>query len=901
MKVLLSGSGWQVKGHWPHVPHLGKSMELKQDLLGVTEWMEAAVPGGVHRDLARSGWIEDPLYGLNALRCEWVESRWWQYRKAFAVDAACAGRKARLVFRGLDYKAHLYLNRTKLGEHEGMYEPAVYDVSGLLDYGGENVLEVLLEHAPEEMGQIGYTSRTLTQKARFNYKWDFSTKLVNIGIWDDVWLEFSEEAFIEEVDVRPNESAGQWSIAADVRLDGQTRHTVHLQVWDGEELVGEQAAACWPGLADGLAGAAAVAVEAAGAAGSEAAAALAGVDAATVAASGNAEAGGAWYRAAVAIPTPKLWYPSGMGEQPLYRVRIAVLADDGTAIAERELNAGLRTLAFTANEAAPDDALPYTIVANGSKMYIKGVNLTPFDLLYGNVTRQDYEAYIWLLKRMNVNLVRIWGGGIIEKELFYELCDRHGILIWQEFIQSSSGIDNIPSERPPFLELLAKSARAAVRERRNHPALAVWSGGNELTDAEGVPATYANCNLALLKQIVEQHDPGRMFLPTSASGPREFLSIAPEHRGLNHDVHGPWKYGGPEGHYELYNESDSLLHSEFGADGCASYASLCRFLPPQDQVVTNMQDNLVWRAHGEWWDTQERDEALFGRTDDLERFTEHSQWTQAEGIRYALEANRRRKYRNSGSIVWQFNEPYPNVACTSLVDYYKQPKMAYYWARQAYAPRCLSLRYGRLVVRPGERSELALYMSNSLAELAYQWRAELVGLSGNSELLAEGEAAIEANCSTAVASFAYQVPDDAAAPYLIRISWAAAAADSAWEAKDYLFGVAGLGNSGSTGSTAGLSGLAEKARPELSWELDTNCVQGHELAEAGGLRRYVYKVRNDSGVVALYVRAQLAELSDVAFCGQNYTTLLPGQELAYVVDVKTDTAGVDARIRFVGW
>lgn len=868
MKLLLSGSGWQVKGHWPHVPHLGKSMELNQDLLGVTEWMEAAVPGGVHRDLARSGWIEDPYYGLNALRCEWVESRWWQYRKAFAVDAASAGCKARLVFKGLDYKAHLYLNRTKLGEHEGMYEPAVFDVSSLLNFGGENVLEVLFEQAPQEMGQIGYTSRTLTQKARFNYKWDFSTKLVNTGIWDDVWLEFSEEAFIEEVYVRPVESAGQWSIAADVRLDEETQHAVRLQVWDGEELVGEQAAICRSEHA------------------SEA----------------------AWYTAAVAIPVPKLWYPSGVGEQPLYRVRLSVLAEDGTAVVERELATGLRTLAFTANEAAPDDALPYTIVVNGTKVYIKGVNLTPFDLLYGNVSRQDYEEYIWLLKRMNVNLVRIWGGGIIEKELFYELCDRYGILVWQEFIQSSSGIDNMPSERPPFLELLARSARAAVRERRNHTSLAVWSGGNELTDAEGVPATYANRNLALLKQIVEQHDPGRMFLPTSASGPREFLSIAPEHRGLNHDVHGPWKYGGPEGHYELYNQSDSLLHSEFGADGCASYASLRQFLPPQDQVITNMHDNLVWRAHGEWWDTQERDEALFGRTGDLERFTEHSQWTQAEGIRYALEANRRRKYRNSGSIVWQFNEPYPNVACTSLVDYYKQPKMAYYWAKQAYAPRCLSLRYERLVVQAGEVSELAVHMSNSLAGFALQWRAELIGLSGNIELLGAGEAEIGANCSIELAAIAYQVPDEATAPYVIRLSWAAAAEDEHWEAKDYLFGITGSagssgnsGNSGSSGSIPGLAGLAERGRPELHWELDATCEQGSELSEGCGLRRYTYKVRNDSSVVALYVRAQATELNGVVYCGQNYATLLPGQEMVYVVDVKTDTADADTGIRFVGW
>ncbi len=256
--------------------------------------------------------------------------------------------------------------------------------------------------------------------------------------------------------------------------------------------------------------------------------------------------------------------------------------------------------------------------------------------------------------------------------------------------------------------MLKKTAVFAVKQKRNHVSLTVWSGGNELTDENGIPATYEDSNIRMLKEIVEKYDPDRLMLPTSASGPLEFIDIGKP--GCNHDVHGPWKYSGVENHYHLYNISDSQLHSEFGCDGLSARSSLERFMGPQHLKVTNMDEDLVWRHHGEWWDTYQRDVEIFGEIESLDNFTACSQFIQAEGLRYALEANRRRAFQNSGSIIWQFNDPWPNVSCTSLVDYYRTPKLAYYRVSDAYRRNHVSLKYDRLIYTKEELMTASVFV-----------------------------------------------------------------------------------------------------------------------------------------------------------------------------------------------
>ncbi|MCQ2425491.1 MAG: hypothetical protein MJ070_05045, partial [Lachnospiraceae bacterium] len=329
-------------------------------------------------------------------------------------------------------------------------------------------------------------------------------------------------------------------------------------------------------------------------------------------------------------------------------------------------------------------------------------NMTPLDIMYGCVDEARYEKMLKLAKDANVDIIRVWGGGIIEKEAFYDLCDKYGIMIWQEFIQSSSGIDNIPSKDARFLALIEKTAVSAIKEKRNHVALTFWSGGNELMDEHGIPSKYEDENIALLKSLCEKYNPETLMLPTSASGPSEWnIQGKPE---MNHDIHGPWKYDGPVGHYTLYNTATCMLHSEFGCDGMTNLPMIEKYLAPEsrDRVYT-VAENLTWRHHGEWWDTTWRDFNLFGNlTNDLPTFVTVSQYMQGEAIRYALEAHRRRAWQCCGAITWQFNEPWPNVSCTCVVDYECNPKFAYYYYRDAMKPYHISMRYDKLVWDAGE-------------------------------------------------------------------------------------------------------------------------------------------------------------------------------------------------------
>ena len=653
MRFDLSASNWEVRGYYPWIPLKERSMETGKTLDGVTDWLPAQVPGGVHLALYRAGLIPYPYDDRNSLACEWVENRWWYYR----TEVPCGrleGDFFQLIFEGVDDTARIYVNGVFQCRHVGMFEPIALDVTAAVRQNDVLRIGVLIEHAPDENGQIGHTSDTFTQKSRFGYKWDFGTRLVNLGIWKPCYILGQKEAFLDHVHTVTDVHNGVGLVDVSCRLGNhgweRGTHTARFRLC-GHGCEQTQEVPCI----------------------------------------GNA------VHAAFSVEQPALWYPNGYGEQPLYTVSVELLRC-GQAMDSYTGQIGIRSLTYRQNEGSPESALPYTFVVNGCPVYICGVNMTPLDHVYGDVTEDHYRAMVTRMQHMHVNLVRVWGGGLIESEVFYRLCDQAGILVWQELIQSSSGLDNIPSKRPEFLLLLTRAARAAIESCRNHTCLAVWSGGNELMNAEGVPAGYEDTNLSGLRDLVRRMDPQRLFLPTSASGPREFISTDP---GVSHDVHGHWNYGGDPGHYALYSASDSLFHSEFGCEGMCGYQSLMRHISQPYQQVIPVKDSPVYRHHGEWWDTLERDETLFGPIQTVETLQQCSQWIQAEGLRFILEANRRRKFQNSGSIIWQLNEPWPNVYCTNLIDYDLTPKMAYYWCRNAYAPASASLDYRTLRIAPG--------------------------------------------------------------------------------------------------------------------------------------------------------------------------------------------------------
>ncbi|NGP44768.1 hypothetical protein G4V62_07280 [Bacillaceae bacterium SIJ1] len=729
MEISLKEYDWRFMGFYPWVPILSNSLETGLALKGVTDWVPATVPGGVHYDLYRAGIISHPHIDVNSLTCEWVENRWWLYETQLPCPEI-QEETVELVCKGLDYRARIYINDELLGIHEGMFHPAVFDITAMVRSADSLKVHILFEHAPDEMGQIGKTSLTHTQKSRFNYKWDFSARLVNIGIWDDITLIINKGARIDELSVTSDVQQEQGvirvsAVLKDLIIGANPFSTMkwvvkvtdpegHLVKTEEQSIVSDQLRSDFE----------------------------------------------------IYIDEPLLWFPNGHGSQPLYLVELQLIDQNGFIYDEQTRSIGIRSLDFVSNVDSPEDALPYTVVINGKKVYIKGVNMTPLDLLYGNVTNEQYEWLIYLMKKANMNMVRVWGGGIIEKTVFYDLCDRHGIMIWQEFIQSSSGVDSVPAKSSGFLRALEESAVAAVKERRNHVALTVWSGGNELTDEEGRPASCEDDNIALLKRLVEQHDPSRLFLPTSASGPVEFVTLE---KGVSHDVHGNWKYLGSREHYELYGNVDHLFHSEFGVDGMSAFKSIKKYLSAGRLTPRSMNDDLVWRHHGEWWDTFERDENLFGKMSAMNTFIQASQWIQAEGLRYIVEANRRRQFNNSGSIIWQLNEPFPNVSSTSLIDYYGETKMSYYWVRKAFAPLHVSMDYQKLDYKIGEPFSGKVYVHSDCWNDDVQVKAEVLDSFGKGYAEHTFTGKMETEQSICMGEFAFSVADYPNDLFFIRI------------------------------------------------------------------------------------------------------------------------------------
>ncbi|MEG2429843.1 MAG: glycoside hydrolase family 2 TIM barrel-domain containing protein, partial [Oscillospiraceae bacterium] len=314
---------------------------------------------------------------------------------------------------------------------------------------------------------------------------------------------------------------------------------------------------------------------------------------------------------------PNLWYPNGYGEQPLCDYSIKIF-DNKITSDQISGKFAFRTLEFIHADGR-EDALPYSIVVNGKRVYIKGTNIVPLCHMQGNVDEKMLLNRFKALKECNVNYVRIWGGGHIESEAFYNKCDEYGIMVMQEFIMSSSGCDDVPSKNHHFLKMLHNVAVHNVKIKRNHVSLTTMDAGNELSnekylgslDHEAHPATFEDSTVAMLKGVVNSLCPDIMFLPSSASGPNALLTQ--NDIGNNHDVHGPWVYMGVVDHYTLYNESDSILHSEFGCGGISNYSSLEKFLKKDDLKLCTSHTNNTWRHHSGGWDSYTlREQLMFG-------------------------------------------------------------------------------------------------------------------------------------------------------------------------------------------------------------------------------------------------------------------------------------------------
>jgi beta-mannosidase len=607
-------------------------------------WLPARVPGSVVDDLMRAGEVPDIYHERNSRAAEWAADRAWTYRRLVETEPLRAGERAWLRFGGIDDAGHVVLDGQPVASHEGMFVPGEIEVTTKLREGGRHELAVVVEPAPESQPQVGRTSVVRIHKARLPYGWDFCPRLVHQGLWGSVELITAGPVRLADVWARPSLDADGTSGRVTVRVALDRTPETEVAV--------------------------------------VARARLDGVDVADVEVAPTETVA----ELVFVVREPARWWPNGLGPAALHEL-VVELVVDRTVVDERRLGIGFRTIERVPTDGAPASERPWRFVVNGRETEIKGWNWTPLDVSYG-VPRPDRLAHLLgLAVSSGANLVRVWGGGLIETEAFYDACDRLGLLVWQEFSQSSSGIDDEPARDDAFVARMGREAEAIVPLRRNYPSLAIWCGGNELQGPDGPLEDADSPVLATLAEVVDRLDPDRIWLPTTPTGPRfgnrldALLALPDEH----HDVHGPWEHQGLREHTALWDAGTSRFNGEFGVEGMTTRRALERLIAPEHRWPAD-RSNPIYRHLGDWWNNAPLVEASFGgRIRDVDTLRRASQHLQSDGLRYAVEANRRRWPRNGGSIPWQLNESFPNAWCTSVVAHDGEPKPAFHAVRRAWA------------------------------------------------------------------------------------------------------------------------------------------------------------------------------------------------------------------------
>lgn len=825
MVIKLDG-GWKLKGWWPYEWVMGSSMENNDSFDGITPWIDASVPGSIHNDLLNAGLIENPYYGLNSVKCEWVSQRAWMYSTKFILAQDLKDRSVKLVFHGVDYASNYYLNGCFLGRHEGMFTPVCFNINGMVRFGEVNELIVVIEKAPDEMDQIGYTSKTKTQKARFGYKWDFGTRLVDLGIWKNAEIRVTGCCTIEDIYLEPSLSEDLSESKVSYRIDAYSTLESDLEfriafIKNGNMILESSRMLAVP-------------------------------------------KGETTIEGNMVIHHPELWHPAGFGAQNLYSALIEVYDPARNLSDTKEVTFGIRKLQFVQNHAAPEGSLPYTIQVNGKNVFIKGWNLVPIDHMYGFPGTDKYKWLIGLAIKANVNLLRVWGGGLVEREEFYKLCDEAGIMVWQEFIQSSSGIDNEASVERDFLVMLRETAESIIKQKRNHASLVIWCGGNELMDSKCKPHGYDHPNISLLKGLVDELSPMQLFLPTSASGPVQWLDADNTGKGLHHDIHGQWRYLGAEKHYSYYNANDCLIHTEFGVQGCASAVTI-RSMMPEDGVFPINRHNALWKHHGAaWWHTEDDVEMLFGEAGDLESFAKRSQFIQAEGLRYIVESNMRRMPACSGVIPWQMNEPWPNAVCTNAIEHGGNPKMAYYWVKNAYEPFHVSLKYDKIRHLIGETFTGRVFIHNAFdSDVRVEFVCRIENIHGEPLLCVKSTETIQASSCKEVMGMAWDVAEQPKGVFVVYL-------------EGYMDGIRVCRNEYlfSTRDDGLFSQLNVHNQVKLQ-------ITGWEKKDG----QIWLLVRNDGEETALFTGIQAGTQGLVMYCGNNYCSIRPGQTELFRIEI----------------
>jgi len=615
-----------------------------------SRWRPAVVPGCVHRDLLRHGLIPDPFFGTNELDLQWIGHHDWEYRADFTIPADLLAHEViELVADGLDTVAHVELNGKRVGATDNMFVAHRWNVKPLLRAGRNRLLVRFasaekwvathrLEHTPREFNDpVGGCTRLRKQQCQFG--WDWGPRLVTAGIWRDIRLEAWNTDRIEHVRIAQHHHADGTVRLTFTPLSARRRRNLRV--------VGDVR-----------------------------------LDDTPVAAVENGEA---------TIAAPRLWWPNGHGEQPLYTVRLEVITSDGTSIGRWERRIGLRTLRLDRH---PDTwGESFQFVLNGRPAFAKGANWIPAHSFVAGLTRADYARDLTAAAEAHMNMIRVWGGDIYESEDFYDLCDELGLLVWQDFMFACT---LYPADRA-FLRSVRTEAIQQVRRLDHRACLALWCGNNELSMAN--PAELQKAKLRrqyeaifhkLLPEVVAAESTGRDYWPSSPwHGDFEAPGDDERANGIRRgDTHfwGVWHAREPVKNYEKW---PFRFCSEFGMQSYSSPETNRTFAPPGDDNVFGpvMENHQKNRAGNQIILDYVSRRYRFPKDQDALIYL--SQLNQAMCMQIGVEYYRRNMPRCMGALYWQLNDCWP-VASWSSIEFTGRWKALHYLARRFFAPAIVS-------------------------------------------------------------------------------------------------------------------------------------------------------------------------------------------------------------------
>lgn len=635
----------------------------------------AVVPGTIHTDLIANKLIEDPFYRTNEEKLQWIDKKDWEYATILTITSEeFAKNNIVLNFAGLDTYADVYLNDKLILQANNMFRTWEINVKTLVKLGA-NQLRVLL-HSPVKKGleilatsPYGYPANNdqsqvgglgdkkisvFTRKAGYHYGWDWGPRFVTSGIWRPVTLKSWNEIRITDSYIKqPKVTKALANLVADVTVQIDAPFSGKIQILDRKTNIIYTSSKF------------------------------------------DFKVGLQTVSLPFAIKKPKLWWSKGLGDPNLYRFNIVVSDNNNNRICNNEVTTGLRSLKLIREKDSVGESFLFEL--NGVRVFIKGANYIPNDSFLPRVTKGDYQKVIKDASDANMNMLRVWGGGVYEDDYFYKLCDENGLLVWQDFMFACA---MYPGDAD-FLENIKQEAIDNVIRLRNHPSIALWCGNNEINTAWnfyskggwGWTDSYSKAQQEMLQKnylaifhkvlptVVADYTEGGSYWPSSPQAgfnPQDHAN----YESTSGDMHywGVWHGQHPFEDFEKYK---ARFMSEYGFQSFPDFETVKKYTVPEDYDI----ESKVMSSHQRSGIGNLRIKEYMGMyyklPNNFEDFLYKSQVLQAQALKIAIESHRGAMSYCMGTMYWQINDCWP-VASWSSTDYYHKWKAGHYSIKKAY-------------------------------------------------------------------------------------------------------------------------------------------------------------------------------------------------------------------------